>query len=126
MKSLNRHLGELTIDHRVGFGLPEHVALQAGYDPEMCKGGKLYETSTFTCKHCKDIVVMNKHRIRTREYCRDCDHWICDACHGERSLPGYQHTPFEKKVDAAMESAHRGQFFDVSAPIPSKPLIIVP
>jgi hypothetical protein len=111
LKSLKRFEGELTIDHRAGNGLPEHIARMCGYEPSAVKGGKLFEAATITCKHCKGAWVKNPDRIRPREFCRKCDHYICDGCAYEATQPDYIHRSFEKVAELALESAHRNLIF---------------
>jgi hypothetical protein len=109
MPSLKRFEGELMVDHRASNGLPEEIARLNGYDPSECRAGMVFEVATLTCPHCKMAYVKNKYRIRAREYCKKCDHYICDFCYADTQHADYVHTPFEKIVDAAMEAAQRGE-----------------
>jgi hypothetical protein len=109
IKSLKRHEGWLMVDQRAGNGLPEDVARMCGYDPSEVRAGMVYEVATLTCTHCKMAAVKNPLRIRAREYCKKCDHYICDFCARDAAAPGYTHTPFEKIVDVVQEAAHRGE-----------------
>lgn len=109
MPSLKRFEGELTVDHRASVGLPPDIAKQCGYDPALCKEGGFFEVATLTCPHCKMAYVKNQFRIRPREYCKKCDHYICDFCYADSQMAGYVHTPFEKVAHAAMEAAQRGE-----------------
>jgi len=99
--------GYLLIDHRASPGLPEDVALLAGYDPRFTGEGKVYEVNTMTCSHCGSSVVPNPMRIRPRAKCLECDnregHYICDGCDFIRSQPGYVHTPIRKTMDDAKD-----------------------
>jgi hypothetical protein len=84
-----------------------------GYDPKLVREGKVYEAATLTCAHCGNawngcgtsVVIKNPLRTREREYCRLCDHYICDFCGIERQQTGYAHVPFKAKVDSALEKA---------------------
>ena len=113
MSSLKRHEGYLFVDHSASPGLTEEQARMCGYDPKFVKEGKIYEAATLTCSHCGNawngcgtsIVIKNPLRTREREYCRACDHYICDFCGIERQQPGYVHVPFKAKRDAALEKA---------------------
>jgi len=67
------------IDHRASPGLPDE-AMNPNLPYRAGKG--LLETSTYTCGHCPQIVMMNPLRTRERGYCRKCDHYICDRCSG--------------------------------------------
>lgn len=116
--------GWLFIDHRAGAGLPEHVARLAGYDPKLCVGGKLFEAGTITCSHCGNAYVKNKYRIRAREFCRKCDHYICDGCGAIAAQADYVHIPFRQLAEAAINSAEKGEAFDPASLNP--PRIVVP
>jgi DNA-directed RNA polymerase subunit RPC12/RpoP len=59
--SASRELGYLMVDNRLS-------------------GGKLFESSTYTCTHCNAVVVMNLDRKRERAKCHACRHQICDNC----------------------------------------------
>lgn len=98
IKSLKRHEGWLLIEHRSGAGLPEEVAVLAGYNPKECLSGKTFESATITCSHCGNAFVMNRFRIRSREYCKPCDHYICDGCHAKAQHPDYVHIPFKARI----------------------------
>lgn len=94
--------GYLLIDHRFSPGLPEELAASLGFDPKMAKEGRMLEAATVACKHCKIVVVKNPLRTRERASCAKCGYkYICDTCAMESRLPGYDHTPFEKKLDLA-------------------------
>jgi hypothetical protein len=97
---MTKQMGELIVDHRASPGLPEDIARQVGYDPKMCREGKIYEVETMTCSHCRGSVVKNPFRIRDRHYCQKCSgHYICDGCAYLASLADYTHAPFEKRVE---------------------------
>lgn len=97
-----RGRGYLVVDHRFSPGLPENVAREAGYDPNLTREGKLYEIDTLTCSHCKVVVVPNPLRKLERSKCAKCGwHYICDVCAFQASMPDYDHTPFDKKVELA-------------------------
>jgi len=95
-----KQMGEIVVDHRASPGLPEDIAIAAGYDPRLCREGKLYEAATLSCSHCRCVVVRNPFRTRDRHYCNKCNgHYICDLCAFKASLPDYVHTPFEKVIE---------------------------
>lgn len=103
-------MGEIVLDHRASPGLPEEVAIAAGYDPRLCREGKMYEAATLTCSHCKCAVIKNPLRERERNYCAKCDyHYICDICAFNASLADYVHTPFEKVVEQLQYAALTGE-----------------
>lgn len=100
MPSLRRLEGVLMVDHRASPGLPKDFYKPLGIDaPPVVGEGKMLEMATFTCSHCKGVVVINPERKRERAYCIKCDKFICDHCHAISTLPGYSHTPFDKLED---------------------------
>lgn len=100
MSSLKRHEGHLIIDHRASPGLPADFYQKIGVDAPAVGGGQVMEFATLTCSHCKNVFIKNPERARPRAYCAKCDHYICDGCHAVAHQPLYDHTPFEKIVDA--------------------------
>lgn len=108
--------GWLFIDHSASPGLPEHVARLAGFDPKLCREGAVFESATITCSHCSTTWNVNPLRTRDREYCRKCDHYICDHCYALTTLPGYVHVPFRAAAERAINSAERGEAVDPAAP----------
>jgi len=109
--------GYLLIDHSASPGIPEDLALKLGFLPDLVKEGKKLEAATLTCRHCKSTVVKNPLRTRERASCMKCGgKYICDGCAFEARLPGYDHTPFEKKVDVAKDAEAKGIPFLGSPP----------
>ncbi len=86
------------IDHRASPGIPADIARKIGFRPEDVAEGKLFETATNTCSHCGNAYQMNRYRIRPREYCKRCDHYICDGCYGLSQQPDYVHIPFKARI----------------------------
>lgn len=123
VKSLKRHEGWIEIDHRASPGIPRDVALKIGIDPNMVAEGKYFEGATLTCSHCKTSYNKNPYRIRAREYCKKCDHYICDECGRDAARPDYVHRSGAEVLDAVLEARHRGTAADLSA---QKISIIVP
>lgn len=109
MSSLKRHEGYLVVDHSASPGLTPEQARQMGYDPTHAGEGKVLEQATLTCMHCKTPYLKNYFRERPREYCRKCDHYICDPCAYVASLPDYVHHTFEKVRDKIFESAIKAE-----------------
>ena len=116
MSSLKLRDGELEIDCRAGGGLPAELAVPVGLEP--VRPGTLYHCATMTCLHCGTAVVVNKLRVRPREYCRTCDGYICDFCHATRCEPDYVHRSFKDLCDAV-----RSGKFLISGPA-SRPTLI--
>jgi hypothetical protein len=95
--------GELMIDHRASPGLPPEIARQCGFDPALAGEGRLFEVATLTCAHCKVVQAKNKYRIRSRERCEKCNHYVCDHCYRKMQKPDYVHYPYDKFRDETME-----------------------
>jgi len=89
MSSLQRFEGYLLTDHSNGPGCPE-----MGYP-----GGVKVEEKTMWCSHCSAVVILNPERVRTREYCRKCDNYICDNCASAAALPDYVHRSIKEICD---------------------------
>lgn len=125
MSSLTRHEGYLMVDHSASPGLTRDEARACGYhDLSHCGEGKVFEAATVTCAHCKMPYIKNPERIRPREYCKPCDHYICDFCHIERSCADYSHLPFEQKAEIILNAAEHGEQLGVNLVAPIS--IIVP
>ena len=92
-------MGYLLVDHRASPGLPEDIARLAGYDPGLCREGKIFEADTLTCSLCRGVVVPHPLRTRERCSCKVTGHYICDGCGYLQSLPDYVYVPFEKVVE---------------------------
>jgi hypothetical protein len=101
-----KQMGYLFVDHSASPGLPEDIALAAGYDPKLCKEGKRYEADTMGCAHCTNVVLKNPFRTRERHYCAKCSGaYICDPCAYLATLPDYVHVPRVKVVESFKETA---------------------
>lgn len=98
--------GYLKVDHSASPGLPADVARRAGYDPALAGEGKVYETATMSCRHCRVSVVKNPLRTRERARCAKCNWgYVCDPCAAAMASPDYDHTPFEALIDRVFEAA---------------------
>lgn len=107
--STESYAGYLMVDHRASPGIPPDIAQQLGMDPYHCQEGKVLETKTFTCTHCKSVVVPNLNRVRPREKCIKCSgKYICDGCYFISTQPDYIHTPYEKKLDIVKDLEAKG------------------
>jgi hypothetical protein len=100
MKSKRDLEGYLFIDSRHGPITPEALAY-AGLPQDAGRG--VYEAPTYTCSHCCTVVYMNPKRTRDREYCRKCDHYICDTC-GTAKKHGAECKTFKQLSDEIMEA----------------------
>jgi hypothetical protein len=85
---------ELVVDHRDSPGVSHEDAARAGHNFAM-PGGTVFKSPTITCTHCKRVVILNPDRSRSRGYCRNCDHDICDRCALMMKL-GHPCQPFER------------------------------
>lgn len=94
--------GYLIVDHRASPGLSERLAQRAGYNPFLCREGRVFEAATLTCSHCKTVQIMNPERTRARGFCPKCNHYICDSCTAAMRAPDYVHTPFDRLVDLVL------------------------
>lgn len=125
MPSLTRHEGYLMVDHSASPGLTREEARACGYhDLVHCGEGQIFEAATVTCAHCKMPYIKNPERVRPREYCKKCDHYICDFCHIERSASDYSHLQFEQKAEIILNAASHGETLGVNLVAPIS--IIVP
>lgn len=122
LKLLSRHEGYLEIDHRASPGIPRHIALQLGLNPDEVGEGKRLEAATLSCKHCGGAWIKNPDRTRERGYCKVCDHYVCDDCKGAMSLPNYVHQTKEDIVEAVTRAVANHTSPDFDKPIS----IIVP
>lgn len=104
--------GYLMVDHRASPGIPEDAALQLGLDPKLVASGKLLEAATLTCTHCKCSVMKNPYRTRERGSCPKCNlKYVCDICAVAMRQPDYNHLPYEKRLDDAINDQHRLELY---------------
>lgn len=121
---MSQREGYLFVDHRASPGLPEDVARASGYDPLFCREGKVFEAATLTCAHCKVTVVKSPLRTRERHSCMKCGgKYICDVCGFRASQPDYNHTPYEKLADVAIDLGNRGLVPDYDSLLRGNPLL---
>lgn len=102
--------GYAILDHRASPGLTENVALRLGYDPTLVCEGAVMEAPTLTCVHCKvpNVIIKNPWRTRERASCYKCGNgYVCDNCAIEMKMPDYDHAPFDKKIEQAINSAQQ-------------------
>lgn len=95
--------GEIYIDSRHG-PISEEALRWAGLPLEAGKG--VYTGAFYVCSHCQYTVYLNPKRNRDREWCRYCDHYICDAC-GIEKKNGAQCVTHKQKVEELLELAER-------------------
>jgi hypothetical protein len=68
--------------------------------------GGVVEVPTLTCSHCHRQVLVNPGRTREREYCGNCDHYICDSC-GLAKKVGASCVTMNQILDQAQAAAFR-------------------
>jgi hypothetical protein len=101
MKRLRDQEGELLVDHRNSPGVPAELLVQFDLPLELSKHSKVAEFPTFTCKHCQTVVIMNPERTRQRNFCKGCNHLICDPCAAIKHRTGVCKT-FDQIADELM------------------------
>jgi len=113
MSKLSNDGGYLMIDHRdsPGVGMEMMPVGSRLGDQPVIVGNSLFEGATSTCSHCQRVVLLNPGRVRKREVCKKCSHYICDPCAAEMART-LECIPFQKVLDDAQERAalaeHRG------------------
>lgn len=104
MRRLQDQEGYLVVDHRNSPGVSDEMAAAVGMPVGAGRG--VFETPTFTCSHCQRAVIMRPDRTRGRNYCRKCDHLICDGCANAMHQTGV-HKTFEEVIGDYLESAEK-------------------
>ncbi len=100
MFSRSAREGYLFVDHRFSPRLPEEIARMVGYDPALCREGKVYESATIGCVHCGTHFVKNPFRTRERGTCEKCNHaYVCDLCATAMRDPDYVHRTITEILD---------------------------
>lgn len=96
--------GYLMIDHRASPGISEDFArANPGFRP--VPEGRLFESATSTCSHCKRVIVLNPDRTRARGYCPKCNHYVCDRCEAVRVASGWECRSFDQVKEEYLEAA---------------------
>lgn len=102
--------GYVLIDHRdsPGFTLDQARAAGRSRIAPFVGAGKRLEAATITCAHwpCGRVVVINPDRVRQRNYCPKCDHYICDWCEAERVRTGIC-KPFKKGAEEYLDAVRK-------------------
>lgn len=107
MSSLKRFDGEVTADNRAtGLLVPGHHAA-------------LVHQPSFYCYHCGGHVIPNPGRTRAREYCRHCNHYVCDGCWAVTQKPDYVH----RTIDDLTEMVSSGRY-RIAGGSPCDPILI--
>jgi len=99
MKSVRELEGYLMLDHRHGAPVPDEVVVHAGLPVGAGRG--LFESATYTCKHCQRVIVLGMNREKPATFCRGCQHMICDPCAAEKHRTGVCRT-FDQVIEEAL------------------------
>ena len=108
-RSKRSHEGEILVDHRNSPGLSEQIIHTAGGIPRSDaklpagSGKGVFESATFSCSHCPNVVVIHPLRNRPRGYCRSCDHYICDSCNADKAM-GKECKTYKQQLDEIQEA----------------------
>lgn len=92
MHSKRAQEGYLLIDHRNSPGLTPEFVRDNNLPGPAVGAGRTFESALCVCKHCGADVILNPNRSREREWCSQCDAYICDNCALRRKL-GAPHVP---------------------------------
>lgn len=95
MTSINQNDGYLLLDHRGSDGVSNDDLRKAGL-PVSFGGRSVVEVKTLYCPHCGSHSIKNPERTRAREYCKKCNHYVCDCCHAASQAADYVHRTFEE------------------------------
>ena len=115
MASLRNREGYVLVDNRASPGVSDDTVRKFDLPPGVNRG--LFEAPTYTCSHCQRVVVINPDRSRQREYCRKCDHYICDGC-GAKMAVTKECKTFNQIADEIMEAGAKGITPDLKIIIP--------
>lgn len=96
MASQRRREGYLLIDNRFAPG-PAMPFLPNGQEVVGAGARSVFEAATYTCSHCQTQLIRNPARERPREWCWNCDKYICDGCAAARAAQGC--VPMKKKLE---------------------------
>jgi len=78
-----------------GKGYYIHTEQYEGPDTPFTPGK--VEFDTLTCHRCKNVVILNPERKRSRGYCYRHDAYLCDPCHG--AIQSVQCESFEEMLE---------------------------
>ena len=106
MSSKRNHEGYFLLDHSQTEAVPDKIMLSVGLPAGSGRGR--FETATFTCNHCKTVVIKNpkRNKDKPRCYCKTCDHFICDGCGVTMAVTGVCVT-FDQLVDQTREAVEK-------------------
>jgi hypothetical protein len=95
VSSLKRFDGEIMADNRAsGLPVPGH-------------GTPFVNLPSLYCFHCGGHVVPKVDRTRSREYCRHCNHYVCDGCWAVAQKPDYKHRTIDDFTEMVTSGRYR-------------------
>lgn len=98
MRSKRDQTGEIVIDHRDSPGLTPEFMRDNNLSGPVVGAGETFKAGVKNCSHCGSDVVLRPERVRPREWCWQCDAYICDGCGLRRKL-GVPHVPLAAALD---------------------------
>lgn len=96
----------LLIDHRNSPGVTPEFMCANKLDVPAVGAGQVFESAMTVCGHCGANVILNPDRSRAREWCWNCDSYLCDGCGGARKA-GAACVPVKKKLSDAYDALMR-------------------
>lgn len=80
MKTKRSDEAYVLIDHRNSPGISQEFIQANGLDAPAVAAGTILESAMVVCGHCGTDVILRPERTREREWCWNCDKYICDNC----------------------------------------------
>lgn len=99
--------GYLMIDHRGSPGVDAEFIRRSGRTALAVGEGQMAEAAIFQCCACQRLIVKTSARADSRNFCRQCDSFMCDACAIASHQSG-RHIPFTQVLERLFETAIRG------------------
>lgn len=103
-RTLRDQEGYFLMDNRNNEGVPDDLVRACGLPAGAGRG--VFEAPCFTCTHCNGVTVMNPNRQQPRNYCKRCDHLICDPC-ATVMAQTKEHKTFKEFVNDLLEDAEK-------------------
>lgn len=97
MRTKRSNEAYILIDHRNSPGISQEFVRANNLDIPAVSAGTQLESAMIVCGHCGTDVILNPNRSREREWCWNCDKYICDGCGVLKKL-GEACSPLEKKL----------------------------
>jgi hypothetical protein len=97
--------GYLEVNHRNSPGITPEQAAATGFVCMPVGAGQTLKAPTYNCCGCQALIIVNPMR---REWCSQCDRYLCDRCALARKLTGF-HKPYKKFLDEIIERSLKGK-----------------